>query len=358
MGLFDAKLFNSEVFQKYTERVPNVHLNELIKSGAIVARPDLANAMSDQVGGNFLTTPLKGLIGGTPLNYDGVTDITSTGTQTYSHSRVVVGRAKAWTEKDFSYDITGGVDFMQNVAEQVAEYWDEQDQKMLINILDGVFAMGSNNDAAAEFVEEHTHDVSGITNSEGVLGYMDATTLNTGMQKASGDHKNQFSLCLMHSAVATHLENLKVLVYLKYNDANGIERDLNIATLNGRTVIIDDDMPIITEGSGTSAVKKYVTYVFGRGAIEYTNCGAKVPYEMARDPYKNGGEDTLISRMRKCWSPYGISFTGIDQIDTLSPTDDELKTGEFWNLVNTGGASNVQYIAHKAIPIARVISLG
>ena len=352
---FDAKLFNGEVFQKYVDRVPNMHLNTLIKSGAIVGRPELAGAMSDQVGGNFLTTPLKGLIGGTPLNYDGVTNITSTSTQTYSHSRVVVGRAKAWTEKDFSYDITGGVDFMQNVAEQVAEYWDEQDQAMLIKVLDGIFAM--NDDAGAEFVEEHTHDVSNITNSEGVLGYMDATTLNTGMQKAMGDHKQKFSLTLMHSAVATHLENLKVLVYLKYNDANGIERDLNIGTLNGRTVIVDDDMPVITEGTGTSATKKYVTYVFGQGAVEYTNCGAKVPAEMARDPYRNGGEDTLITRNRKCFAPYGISFTGIENIATLSPTDAELATGSNWEIVNTGGTNKI-YLPHKAIPIARIISLG
>ena len=352
---FDAKLFNGEVFQKYVDRVPNMHLNTLIKSGAIVGRPELAGAMSDQVGGNFLTTPLKGLIGGAPLNYDGVTNITSTGTQTYSHSRVVVGRAKAWTEKDFSYDITGGVDFMQNVAEQVAEYWDEQDQAMLIKVLDGIFAMSD--DAGAEFVEEHTHDVSSITNSEGVLGYMDATTLNTGMQKAMGDHKQKFSLTLMHSAVATHLENLKVLVYLKYNDANGIERDLNIGTLNGRTVIVDDDMPVITEGTGTSATKKYVTYVFGQGAVEYTNCGAKVPAEMARDPYRNGGEDTLITRNRKCFAPYGISFTGIDNIATLSPTDAELATGTNWEIVNTGGTNKI-YLPHKAIPIARIISLG
>ena len=28
----------------------------------------------------------------------------------------------------------------------------------------------------------------------------------------------------MNSAVATHLENMKVLTYLKYNDANGIEK--------------------------------------------------------------------------------------------------------------------------------------
>lgn len=361
MPLFDAKLFNGEVFQKYVDRVPNLHLNTLINSGAISVRQDLASAMADQVGGNYLTTPLKGLINHTvPLNYDGVTNITSDTTQTYSHSRVVVGRAAAWTEKDFSYDITGGVDFMQNVAEQVAEYWDEKNQEILIAILNGLFDMtaAGSSTAAAEFVEAHSHDVSGITNSEGVLGYMDATTLNTAMQKALGDNKSKFSLALMHSAVATHLENLKVLVYLKYNDANGMERDLNIGTLNGRMVLVDDDMPTITTGTGPSATKKYVTYVFGQGAIEYTNCGAKVPAEMARDAATNGGQDTLYSRERKCWAPYGISFTGISNISTLSPTNAELSTGSNWDLVNTGGASGIKYIEHRAIPIARIMSLG
>ena len=351
---FDAKLFNGEVFQKYVDRIPNLHLNELIKSGAIVGRPELASAMSDQVGGNFLTTPLKGLIGGDPLNYDGVTDITATSTQTYSHSRVVVGRAKAWTEKDFSYDITGGVDFMENVAAQVSEYWTEQDQNMLISILNGVYNMADT--AGAEFVEEHTHDVSAVTNTEGVLGYMDATTLNTAIQKAAGDHKGQFSLALMHSKVATDLENQNLLTYIKYNDANGMQRDTNIATLNGRLVIVDDDMPVITTGTGAGATKKYVTYVFGRGAIEYTNCGAKVPYEMDRNPAKNGGEDTLYSRQRKCWAPYGISFTQ-NTMSTLSPTNAELEIGANWEIVNTGGDSKL-YLPHKAIPISRIISLG
>ena len=351
---FDAKLFNGEVFQKYVDRIPNLHLNELVRSGAIVARPELAASMSDQVGGNFLTTPLKGLIGGDPLNYDGVTNITSTSTQTYSHSRVVVGRAKAWTEKDFSYDITGGVDFMENVAQQVSEYWTEQDQNMLIAILNGVYAMSD--DAGLEFIDKHTHNVTAVTNSEGVLGYMDATTLNTAVQKAAGDHKGNFSLAIMHSKVATDLENQNLLTYIKYNDENGMQRDTNIATLNGRLVIVDDDMPVITVGTGTGATKQYVTYVFGRGAIEYTNCGAKVPFEMARDPKTNGGEDTLYSRQRKCWAPYGISFTQAS-MSTLSPTNAELSTGANWELVNTGGVTK-SYIPHRAIPIARIISLG
>ena len=472
MGLFDAKLFNSEVFQKYMERIPNTKLNELVKSRAIVSRPELASAMADQVGGNYLTTPLNGLISGaTPLNYDGQTDITSNSTKTFSHSRVVVGRANAWTEKDFSYDITGGVDFMENVAQQISEYWDEIDQDTIVHILNGIFNMSD--DEGTKFVQSHTHDVSSVTNSENVVGYMDGTTLNTAIQRAYGDHKGKFSLAIMHSFVATNLENLKLLVYLKYNDANGLQRDLSIGTLNGRLVMVDDSMPtagvVSTAGvwnfeittpavagdkitifgteytfvansstpaadeikvgtNGTAAqqatnivaklnaltsgpatqytiavasstkvqftqkataygvgaptasaeqvgtsgaivisdvanttpkveVTKYTTYVFGDGAIEYTNCGAKVPYEMDRDPKTNGGQDTLYSRQRKCFAPYGISFTKA-VMSKLSPTDAELENGANWELVNSNEDGTKEYISTKAIPIARIISLG
>lgn len=361
MGLFDAKLFNGEVFQQYVDRIPNPNKTELIKSRAIRPRPDLASAMSDQVGGNYITTPLTGLISGSdPQNYDGGTNLESQGTKTFSHSRVVVGRAQAWTEKDFSYDITGGQDFLENVAQQIAEYWDEVDQATIVHILTGVFNMADKK--GKEFVDAHTYDITAKTNSEGTLGCMDGTTLNTGMQRACGDNKSKFSLAIMHSAVATNLENLRLLVYLKYNDADGIQRDLAIGTLNGRTVLVDDTMPFEevkeTSPSAGDGYTKYTTYVLGDGAIEYTDCGAKVPYEMDRDPAKNGGEDTLYSRQRKSFAPYGISFTK-KSMATLSPTDAELETGTNWELVNSGeGASKAEYIAHKTIPIARIISRG
>ena len=403
MPQFDSKIFNGEVFQKYVDRVPNTKLNELLKSRAIVSRQDLAGAMADQVGGNYLTTPLKGLISGSiPLNYDGVTNITSQTTQTFSHSRVVVGRAQAWTEKDFSYDITGGVDFMENVAQQVAEYWDEIDQATIVSIMTGIFSMTDTE--GARFVATHTHDITAATNSNGVVGQMDGTTINTAIQKACGDHKSKFSLAIMHSAVATNLENLRILTYMLYNDANGIQRETGMATVNGKLVIIDDSMPVMedqstatfskTSDSAVTAGKTYytrtgssgnyvytevmnpvdsaigsyyektgngdpiyVTYLFGDGAIEYTNCGAKVPAEMSRDPKTNGGQDTLYNRQRKCWAPYGISFTKASMA-TLSPTDAELSNGANWELVNTGGTTNKKYISLKAIPIARILSKG
>ena len=458
MPLFDSKLFNGEVFQKYVDRIPNTKLNELIRSRAIRQRPDLVSSMQDQVGGNYITTPLKGLISGSiPLNYDGQTDITSQGTKTFSHSRVVIGRAQAWTEKDFSYDITAGVDFMENVAQQVSEYWDEIDQDTLVSILTGIFNMSD--DAGLEFVNKHTYNITSATNSENQVGKMDATTLNTAIQKACGDHKGKFSLAIMHSAVATNLENMKVLVYLKYNDANGMERDLSMATLNGRLVLVDDSMPTqkiettagvyeitiggspatgekiiiggvtttldatsaadttaaatavkaaleantafatrysvsrstakltVTENSGyyesgmpsikvegagtaepgvtatgvtkTAAVVNtaYTTFVLGDGSIEYTNCGAKVPAEMYRDPKTNGGQDTLYNRQRKCFAPYGISFTK-QVMSTLSPTNAELQNGLNWELVNSNDGASKDYIDHKAIAIAKIVSLG
>ena len=48
---------------------------------------------------------------------------------------------------------------------------------------------------------------------------------------------------------------------------------------------------------------QYTTFIMGNGAISYEDIGAKVPYEMARDPKTNGGVDTLYMRQRKVFSP-------------------------------------------------------
>lgn len=343
--LFDLKNFNGEVFGAYVDAVPNLNRNELLKSRAIVEKPQYAAMLPDQTGGNYITIPIKARITGDADNYDGNTNITSDSRATYTHGRIVVGRAHGWTEKDFSSDITGE-DFLP-AAQEIAEYWDDVDQATILATLAGIFSMtGAEN---LKFVNGHTSDISG----EATDNKFGEVTLNNAMQQALGDNKAKFSLAIMHSQVATNLENLKLLAYMKYTDEQNIERDLALGTLNGRTVLIDDNMP--TEQVSDGGYTKYTTYVLGEGAIEYTNCGAKVPYEMARDASTNGGEDTLYSRQRKVFSPYGISFknTGI-----ISPTDEQLKTGTNWTLANSNESGSAKYFPIKAIPIARIISRG
>lgn len=337
MPVFDGKNWNGQVFQKYLETVPRIKQNALLKAGILRTRSDLKSRLVDQVGGNYITEPMIGRIGGEVLNYDGSTNITATGIDTYSRGMIVFGRAKAWQEKDFTADITGH-DFMENIAQQVGGYYDDVDQADLLAILNGIFGVTTSN-----FSTDHTLDITGETTK--VVG---ATTLNNAIQKASGASKNIFTLAIMHSQVATNLENLELLSYRTQTDAEGIQRKIALADWNGRTVLIDDDL---VDTSGSDPV--YTTYILGKDAFDFCDCGAKVPNETHRDPLTAGGIDELITRQRHLLAPYGFSFTNTN---ILSPMASDLANSDNWDLA-ASTTSNV-YFPTKAIPIARIKSLG
>lgn len=389
MGKFESKSFNEKNFKYSVEhtRIPNLKTNELKKSKALKGSKDIKEVFK-QDGTAYAKIAMKGLLDGDAVNYDGQTDITATSTKTFERGIVVVGRAKAWTEKDFSDEVSGQ-DFMENVADQVAKYKDGLDQDTILAILKGIFAMtGAKN---LEFVNKHTTIVK---------KNMDATTLNTATNKACGKNKKKFTMVFMDSDVSTNLENLKVLEYLKYTDEQGIERDLTLASWNGKLVIIDDmpktegyfDATAETEGAlkivannATPAANEiklqdvtpyldskelaagdyvvlgteYITYALGDGAIDYEDVGVKHPYGMSRDESKNGGEETLYMRQRKVFAPFGISYEKTSQA-SLSPTDAELANGANWSLVHSGEsvAANRSYINHKSIPIVKIVSRG
>ncbi|NBK18603.1 major capsid protein [Anaerotruncus sp. 1XD42-93] len=350
---FDSKSFNPEAFGRYVERIPNVKKNQLIQSGAVGTNENAKTALASQTGSLYARIPYFGRISGaTSQNNDGGTDITSTSTTTYEQGFVTASRMDSWTERSFSKNITAGVDFMDNVARQIADYKLEVKQAMLLAILNGVFSMSTTGGsvaakAAKEFIDKHTYDISGKTGEDALVG---ATTLNTAIQQACGDNKNIFKLVIMHSAVATRLENLRLLKYMTYTDKDGIQHDLALGTWNGRTVLIDDDMPAESlEAGGT----KYTTYVLGEGAIVLDDIGDSVPYEMSRDPKTNGGQDTLFVRDRYICGVDGISFEKPASV-TASASNADLKAGANWNVINDGKEA----ISHKAIAIVRIISQG
>lgn len=385
MAKFDSKSWNPEVWEKYMRKVPNTKENSLIKNGLLNAKPNMTARLRDEVGGNYFTEPIKGLLDGQVLNYDGVTDLTATSRDTFEQGKIIIGRMKGWTEKDFSTELTGE-DFMP-LAEEVKEYYDSVDQTDILSILKGIFAM---TDTGTDFVAKHTYKVD---------KELDATDMNKALQKASGDKKKVYSVAFMHSLVATNLENLNLLNFLKYTDSNGIERDLTIGTYNGKLVVVDDEMPTAdgydtatvstpnalkvvasgaTEGQINLAdVKKasfypanvqandyvvaateYTTYVLGNQFFDYDNVGVKVPNEMSRDPKTNGGVDTLYTRQRKLFVPKWISFTKA-VMQTSSPTPAELANGANWEVVNNGkSGKDKAYVNHKLIPVVQIISRG
>ncbi|WP_101772335.1 phage coat protein [Peptostreptococcus faecalis] len=353
--VFNGKIFNEEAFGQYVNSLPQVTKTELLKSGAVASNQDIYNLFQGQVNSYYGRIPMYGTIGGEALNYDGMTDIGADSINTYDRGVLAYGRAKAWTEKDFSYDVTSGVDFISQIGKQVSSYWEKIDQATLLSVLNGVFSMSAPKQNK-EFVDNHTLVVDGKIQED---------TLNNAIQQACGDNKNIFSLVIMHSQVATNLENLNLMKRWTQTDANGLTRELTLGTWNGKTVLVDDSMPVntttISEPSGEEggapskkSITQYTTYVLGSGAIEFGELPVKVAYEVDRNPSKNGGQDYLYSRKRNYIAPYGISYEKKNQA-SLSPTNKELENPSNWTLVNDG---NGEYISHKAIPMARIVSQG
>ena len=224
MSKFDAKSFNERAFGVYMNAIPNVKLNKLRESRAIVADQRLRETFvnNGQTGTVYAVLPYFGLIGGDAQNYDGVSNLTPEKTDTFEQGVFTYGRMMGWTEADFSYDVTGGVDFMANVRNQISRYWNDRDQDTILAILKGIFSMsatgtGNIKTANAAFVSAHTYDISAPTTDAKTTDDMmvSATTLNSAIQQACGDNKSKFSLVICHSTVATNLENMKLLGYLK-----------------------------------------------------------------------------------------------------------------------------------------------
>lgn len=334
---FRDKIFNENVFEKYLRTLPSTKENSLIKNGLFTVVNKYKSKMSEQAGGYFVTEPIKGRIGGDPVNYDGQTDI-GEGTErpTYKQTKICYGRANIWGEYDFATEITGE-NFMAE-AQEVKDYWDGERQKTVLSILKGIFSMtGGVNE---QFVNNHTYEVE---------GNLEADSLNRASQKALGDKKQALQVMFTHSAVSTNLEGLNLINFLKYTDAEGIEQDLAIGTYNGKLVIVDDDMPVEESDGGETL---YTSYVFKKGFFEFEDLGVVKASEVVRDAKKLGGKNELISRIREMIVPYLISYVDTSKV---SPMNEDFEKGANWELVNDG---NGKYVEPKLIPVVRIISRG
>ena len=393
MEIYRGKIFNEQVFEKYMKTLPSTKENSLIKNGLFTSVNKYKAKFVDQTGGYAIEEPIKGRLGGTPSNYDGDTNI-SKGTErvTFHQRKIAYGRAKAWGEYDFAAEVTG-TNFMAE-AQEVKDYWDEQRQGTVLAILKGIFGMtGGDGNANANFVSKHTYDIS---EEDGTAANLGADAMNRAAQKALGDKKANLDIIFMHSVVSTNLEGLNLINFLKYTDADGIERDLTIGTFNGRLVIVDDEVQELngydeatssTTGalkvvSGTASAgqisltdvqasdfypagvaandyvvpaKKYVSYAFKRGFFEYESLSVERPSELVRDAYTKGGFTDLVTRIREIIVPTYISYKGTGSV---SPTNTALATGSNWELVNDNDAVTKTYVDDKLIPIVRIISRG
>lgn len=330
--------FDEEIFMGMWSEVPDPVKTAFVNSGAMVTDGNIASQLASN--GNYYTIPFYNVLDGAPQNYDGQTDIVATEIEGIWQSGIAFGRARAYTARNFAAELSGG-DPMGHIAATIGKYWNKQRQAQIINILNAVFGITGADAYTTAFAEKHIMDFTDGASAAYTIG---ETDLNDVATSALGDNKSEFSLTIMHSTVARTLENKQLLEFWKQTDANGIQRPMNLASVNGYTVLIDDGVPTGTDTSGNTT---YTTYLLGNGVLRYADARLDVPVEISRDPLTNGGQDTLITRNRQTIHPNGFRYT-MPAGMSGSPTDAQLGDSANWSIV----------FDPKAIPLAKIITNG
>lgn len=332
--------FDEELFLQMWNEAPDPYLTAMIESGAIVEDPTIAGMI--QSNGNHYTIPFYNTLEGEDQNYDGQTDIKVDEVGGGFQSGIVYGRSKGFFARNFTAELSGA-DPMGHIVASIARFWQKKRQMRMIGITDAIFDITGTSGHAKTWAESHSLDLSVDTGEARTIRETDLNDLAT---LACGDHKDQFGLAIMHSNVAKTLENKQLLEFWKYTDANGIQKPMNIASVNGYTAIIDDGVPVV--GVGDDGLKQYTTYLYGNGVIRTAKGRVDVPVETHREPKKNGGQDELITRMRETLHPNGFSYKIPTTNWTQSPTDAQLFDKARWDIK----------FDPKAIPMARLITNG
>lgn len=302
------EIFNPYVMNRTTELT-------LLYMGGIVSNDAELNRLA-QSGGSTINMPFwNDLTGDDELLSD--SRALTPGKITAGNDKAVMHfRGKAWAVNDLAAALAGD-DPMRAVGDLVANYWARRQQRVLISSLQGVSADNVANDAGDMVVDIAADDTASVTDATRFSGeaFIDA-------EATFGDAIGAVSGMAVHSVVYNAMKKQQSIEFIP--DADG---RATIATYQGKRVLVDDGMPVL---DGATSGKKYVSYLFGAGAIGYGEGSAKMPTETDRDSL--AGIEYLITRRHFLLHPRGVRFTGAS-VAEVSPSNAELATAGNWDRV-------------------------
>lgn len=180
-------------------------------------------------------------------------------------------------------------DPLEFVASRLTDYWKKVAQRRAIATTIGIY-----NDNVASNGGDMVVDAGGTINAAAII-----------RSKATmGDYSGQLgglSVIAMHSAVQTELQILNLIDFTPLAD-----QIPEFGRFQGMRVVVDDSMPVI----GTGETAKYLSVIFGPGALGYAEEQDEDDMEYDREPARGngGGAETLWTRRNFVLHPLGYSF--------------------------------------------------
>ncbi|WP_316207401.1 major capsid protein [Bradyrhizobium sp. SZCCHNR3118] len=309
-------------FNKYVQTLSTEKSN-LFQSGIIT---DLSSVIDSEIEGKTVNMPFFNDLDASDAEQilDDTTDLTIGKMTTGQDVAVKLLRGKAFGSTDLAADLSGA-DPIDAIANRFADWWNRRMQTALLATLAG--AMGS-----ADMVD----NVSDITSLTGAAANFDADSF-IDAAFLLGDEQGGLNAVAVHSMTLKAMVKADLIDFLP--DSQG---KLTIPTYLGKTVIVDDTMPV----TGAGADRVFTTYIFGPGAIGYGEKSPKVPVAVGRDELKGMGQEYIVNRRQWVMHPRGIKWLGGTQAG-VTPSNTELATASNWKRVYEAKIIRIVAFKHK-----------
>lgn len=295
-------------FNKYVQLLSTQKSN-LYQSGIIT---DLTSVIDAEIEGKTVNMPFFNDLDASDAEVvlDDTADLTVGKMTTGQDVAVKLLRGKAFGSSDLAADLSGA-DPIDAIANRFADWWNKRMQSALLSTLAG--AMGAASMAA------NVNDISGGT---GGAEHFDADSFIDSCFLL-GDEQGGLTGVAVHSLTLKAMVKADLIDFMP--DSQG---KLTVPTYMGKTVIVDDTMPV----SGSGSTRIFTTYIFGQGAIGYGERSPKVPVAVGRDELKGMGQEYIVNRRQWVMHPRGVKWLGGTQAG-VTPTNAELATTTNWQRV-------------------------
>ena len=316
-GTFGGFPFDPEVYQGFVDQEATFS-DSILASGILANDQSMASALDN--GGVQGTIRFYNPLDpdqDAPLVRDGVADNVPTEISGGKQSFIRMDRMKAWKANQLVRELTGA-NPMQDVARHTAQYWRVYRQGLLVKTASAVLQLGG--------LASHVMTATG-----GVTSGL----LIDGQQAALGEFARKFGLFVMHSKIFAEYQKMGLVDYNKYTITNVLQREVELPTINGLIVIVNDRGTSHVIEEGASEPKKKVTiydcYLFGQGCFLEATPAVTTPDYTDYNPELGGGTDILYNTRSWILHPNGVSFLA-DNISGETPTDAEFTAKANWAL--------------------------
>lgn len=236
---------------------------------------------------------------------------------------------------------------LQSVASRLDNFWQRQAQRRLI-----ATALGLYNDNVAPTDEYHKQNdmVIDVSDTPGfdAGAFIDAT--QTMGDALIGNGGEVLGAIAMHSFVYAQARKQQLIDFIRDADNNTM-----FATYQGYRVIVDDGMTVVRTGDHrTGDPRKFISIIFGNGAIGYGEGNPTNPlaYEREESRGNGGGVETLWTRKTWLLHPFGYSFTSA--VITGNGTETIARSASWQDLANASNWNRV--VDRKHVPIAFLVT--